>query len=453
MTVMARASAAPRRTLPFGGLLGLLGSVAVHGLLYAVLRWAGTMPGVDFEIALPSEVEFGMTEPAAPEPPPSSPPRAEPPRAPAEPAPLAEAPKPKPKPKPKPPDAGVAEAPADEAADRAALPAAERGQPLLSAYAPEGAQIALRLHMGRVRESALAAEVRSLFQAIVDFKMVLEGSGLDPLRDLERLYIATPDLRRANIVIAGQYVGDPDLPQRAVESLAAARGETATFRREGAIRVAPWLNRDETPRVLALIAPQQFAITRSEDLPRVLQVARALAARRAREATRRDPAEALLALDDGETLALSVEGARAFVRGNLRGVPERLEIQVRERAGGSFEVTAQGFFPDERAAEAAAAYWQSVRDRYAGNLLVAAIGLRGPIADTEIEAQDERIELRSHATREQARTVLGFVTNALIPPPAAEPPPTGNPTPGAESRPNGAAREGAPPAQVNRPDP
>lgn len=451
---MARASAAPRRILPFGGLLGLLGSVAVHGLVYAVLRWAGTMPGVDFEIALPSEVEFGMTEPAAPEPPPASPPpQAEPPRGSAEPAPPADAPKRKPKPKPKLPDAGVADTPADEAQDRAAVPAAERGKPLLSAYAPEGAQIALRLHMGRVRESELAPDVRSLFQAIVDFKMVLEGSGLDPLRDLERLYIATPDLRRANIVIAGQYVGDPNLPQRAVESLAAARGETATFRREGAIRVAPWLNLDETPRVLALIGPQQFAITRSEDLPRVLQVARALAARRAREGSRRDPEGALLALDEGETLALSIEGARAFVRGNLRGVPERLEIQVREREGGSFEVTAQGHFEDARAAEAAAAYWQSVRDRYAGNLLVAAIGLRGPIADTEIEAKDERIELRSNASRAQARTVLGFVTNALAPPPAAEPPPSRSPTPGANGPPNGATRQGAPPAPLNRPYP
>ena len=143
--------------------------------------------------------------------------------------------------------------------------------------------------MGRVRESELAPEVRSLFGAIVDFRHDLEGSGLDPLNDLERLYIATPDLRRENLVIAGQYVGDSQLPERAVESLAAARGQTASFRREGSIRVAPWHNLDETPRVLALIAPQQFAITRSEDLPRVLQVARALSARRAREGARRDP--------------------------------------------------------------------------------------------------------------------------------------------------------------------
>jgi hypothetical protein len=450
---MARASRV-RRATELGLLLGVAGSLAAHALLFALLHLAGTLPSVDFELQMPSEVEFGMTEPAAA--PPSSPEAnaaAAPASSQAEPtAVLAEGPKPKPKPKPKPrpelPDAGAPDT--ASAAQSDAAPVAS-GPPLLSAYAPEGSQIALRLHMGRVRDSELAPEVRRLFEALVDFRMILEGSGLDPLRDLERLYIATPDLRRANLVIAGQYLGDPELPERAVASLAAARGQAASFRREGSIRVAPWLNLDATPRVVALIAPHQFAITRDEDLPRVLQVARALAARRAREGVRRDPAEALLALDEGETLALSVEGARAFARGNLRGVPERLEAKLRSQADGTIEVRVQGFYEDEAAARSAAEYWQRVRDRYAANLLVAAIGLRAPLAETSITAEADRIELRSVATVQHARVVLGFISNALAPPPAPPDPPV-EPT---EPRvpPDEPAKGHARPAPVNRPYP
>src|SRR5262245_57813289 len=110
MTAMARASAAERRAHASGVLLGALGSLAVHGLLYALLHWAGTMPSVDFELQMPSEVEFGMTEPAAapPSPPAGAPQAAPAPSAPDPSAPVPEGPKPKPKPKPKPrqPDAG-----------------------------------------------------------------------------------------------------------------------------------------------------------------------------------------------------------------------------------------------------------------------------------------------------------------------------------------------------------
>jgi hypothetical protein len=224
----------------------------------------------------------------------------------------------------------------------------------------------------------------------------------------------------------------------------------------GAIRVAPWHNSDETPRVLALIAPQQFAITRSEDLSRVLQVARALAERRAKAGVRRDPADALLALDDGETLALSVEGARAFARGNLRGIPERFDASLRELDGGRIEARVRGTFEDAATAQQAAAYWERVRARYADNPLVALIGLREPLAGATLSAEGEQLEVRTEASLQQARVVLGFIRGALAPPPADPvPPPTapeGAPAaPSAEEPPAKPARSAFPATRAREP--
>jgi len=428
---MRERSASWRGGAPLGIALGALGSLLVHALVFSVLRWAGTMPELDFELELPSEVEFGVSDA-----PPVEEPLAEPASEPAAPAatpPQAAIPagREKPKPRVEQPDAGPHDASTD--ADEASVVDADSpgagDRPLLSAYAPKGAQIALRVHMGRVRESELAPDVRSLLEAVADWRLILEGSGLDPLRDLERIYIASPDLQRAHLVIAGQYVGGEEIAQQAVAAMAAARGQAVRWRKYGAVRVAPWHNLDETARVLALIAPRQFAITRSEDLPRVLQVARALARRKAKDETRPqegvDPGDALLALDQDETLALSVEGARLFARGNVRGVPERLEASVRSRAAGAaLDVQVTGYFEDSQAAEQAQAYWARVRDRYAAHPLVALIGLRSPLANASLATKDGAVEARTRVTLQQARVVLGFIRNMVAPPP---PPPHGDP--------------------------
>src|SRR2546421_208424 len=99
-------------------------------------------------------------------------------------------------------------------------------------------QLPTQVEFGFAESSqGLAPDVRAVLDAIPDWQLIVGGAGLDPLRDLERLYIASPDLQRSSLVIAGQYSGDDDLPRRAVASLAAARGVSATWRTRGSIAV------------------------------------------------------------------------------------------------------------------------------------------------------------------------------------------------------------------------
>jgi len=426
---------------------GLLASLVVHGLVLFALTWSTTAPPVDFELTLPTHVEFGVVHAAAVEPPAPPAPAAEPPTPqPAVPA-VSGAPadgrKPKPKKHKKKPklepdggvDAGEADAgpkkpeppPAPEPVASADAGTGDQAKTALAAFAPEGAQIALRLHLGALRESPLAEDVRGLLEAIPDWRLIVDGSGLDPLRDLERLFLATPDLSRSSLVVAGQYVGDETLPRKAVASLAAARGIKVRWTHRGGMAIAPWPNADSTERTVALIAPEQFVITRPEDLPRVLLVAKALAAR-AREDGEKDadPGAALLALGEGQTLGLTVEGARLFARGNLAGVPERLEVSVSalpENAG--FASVSTGDFESAELATEAKAYWTRMRDRYASHPLVALVGMREPLVRMEIETKGAQLVVRTLVTLQQARVLLGFVRGAF--PPAPTPRPTATP--------------------------
>src|SRR5689334_13977950 len=149
--------------------IGVIGSLALHAALVALLSWAPALPDVDFDLVLPSEVEFGVPEPepAAVEAPVVAPAPPEP-QAPDEP-PAPEEPKPKPKPKPKPAaaDAGTADAATPDAATATEKETPEPQAPsdkpaLLSAFAPKGSQISVRMDVALVRASPLSEDVRLL---------------------------------------------------------------------------------------------------------------------------------------------------------------------------------------------------------------------------------------------------------------------------------------------------
>jgi hypothetical protein len=109
------------------------------------------------------------------------------------------------------PDAGVdaGSSPKDSGPDspKDAGPTPDSGHPSKDAGSalPPGAQIAVRVDMQRIRASPIAEDVRGLLAAIPDWKALLDGSGIDPVDDIDRLLLATPNLQRSRVVIAGRY--------------------------------------------------------------------------------------------------------------------------------------------------------------------------------------------------------------------------------------------------------
>lgn len=439
--------------------MGVLASLLVHAAALGAISTLTVLPPIEFELQLPSEVRFGIAD-GAEEPATPSTVAAPTPeeateevsektveqvgaqQADAESDPGSDR-EPKPKRARKPaPDGGTVQA------ATAGLQEADAGAALLSAYAPEGAQVALRIDLERIRGSILSEDVRSLLAVIPDWQAILGGSGIEPLADLNRLYLASPDLRRENLVVAGQYAGGEEIARKAVANLAAEQGKKADWSRKGGLEFAPWLNRDETERIVVLLGSETFVITREMDLPRVIAVARALAERAEREGEQAPAeADALLAMPEGVSISLSIEGARLFARGDLRGIPSRLQVTVGESEEGQIRVEAVGVFDSPEQAEAARDWWEKRRQRYMGHPVILLMGLSVPLSNTVVESREERVEVKTVLTIQQMRMVLGFLRSALAPPESTQPEPPaspGAPSPRQEIDTPAASPEGSP---------
>ena len=427
----------PRRVSPAGGpgsvaprwplAVALTLSLALHLVFGFVAATVFTAPKLDIEFQLPIDVEFGASEQMALAPsvggsnsaPPETPPEAKPAQQPGFTDDAGTQPEEKPKPrKPK------ADAEADAGADQPdeAPPGANDKETRI----PAGAQIAVRVDMARIRVSPLADDVRQLLAAIPDWKALLDGSGIDPIEKLDRFMIATPNLQRSKIVIAGRYVGGEQTVLAAVDQLASAHGAHPNWHNQAGVRIANWANADETPRVIALVGPEHFAICREEDLTRVLAFAatRAQAQSKKRKAPSQEPpekhpAEALLSMEENEGLSVEVEGAEQFVRRAARGVPGKLRLSAVELPGPRVELRGRLIFADAEKAVAGAAFWDNLRSAYGRNALVSMLGLADPLKQGTIAQEGAEVTLTVGLSLEQTRLILGYLRELVRPPPSS----------------------------------
>ncbi len=396
-----------------------LTSLAIHALIYWVIVTYGTVPELDFEFEMPTQIELGMTDameaaPAQPTPPtePSAEAGEDSPDGEGE---ASEADVPDagpPRPDAGPPDAGVPDAgPPDGGAPLVAETSGEGDE---DSTLPAGAQIAIRIDMARVRSSALNDDIRRLMAAIPDWQLLLDGSGIDPIDDLDRLLIASPNLQRSQMVLAGRHA-HPDEGQQYVRDVvarfAAARGVEATWTQRHGVPVAPWPNEDATERVVAIVGPRHFVIARPQDLPTILAIA--LAREQAGEEEGEDEVErvsgpdALLSMGPEEAFSVEVEGARNFVRGRIQHIPERLRIAVSEEPDKAV-LKGRARYEDEATAAAALTYWEGQRDRYSRALLVG-----GYVRGLELAADGRHVTIEHRLSFGQARLLISFAQGAM----------------------------------------
>ncbi len=423
-------------------------SVLFHAVAYFLMRGdGGKDDGLRLDLA--SQVEFGVTEPelgAEPAPAPAPPPAAK--------AATKQAPKVKAAPKPKTdditipadagvhPDAGVAAAAAARAAAVSGTPegvdggehAATSGSGLWAGadgtggdgaggegngmYAPAGATIALNVDLERVRSSSLLLEARALLGIIPEWEMLLMGSGIDPVNDLARVFVATPNLTRSSLVVSARATGARARIEGAVSQLASERGKPAPWRTEHGFPVAAWRNRGPTERVVALVGDDQLVITRAADLGRVLGVARALSKARAKEGFSKEElahSGGLLAMQDDEAAALWVEGVRRYLPNAEVGVPAALRFSISRVDQYHTELRASGRYGSEAEAAAALAYIEGVRRDWSNNPRVIFLGLKNAFETAELEQSGAALVLRVQLTLHQTRYLLGYVSRALQP--------------------------------------
>ncbi len=392
----------------FSTTFGVAVSLALHLGAFAYLASATAHFDFDFELTLPAEVELGVAEgmelkvasrPAAGTVGTSDPnadPNADP-----NPNPNAD-PKTEPDPEPEPdvePETEPISAPALEGPSRL----------------PPGAQLALRIDMKRVRESPLGPDVTKFLRGVPDWQLILEGSGIDPVEDLDRLLVATPNLERSKLVLAGKHRRDATFARVSVKRLARARGKPAPWKPRFGVPTAPWRNRDETPRIIALLSDRHFSITRREDLERVLALAQTRELRDAEKeglVAARGP-DALLSMGPEEALALEVEGVHRFVIGSVKHVPIRLRLAVRETGPDEATVSVLATYASAEEADAAAAYWKKVATFYSQQLVLSLAGFGKTLRRMELQSDEEWVSVVFKLSADQIRFILSYAEGRL----------------------------------------
>jgi len=289
-----------------------------------------------------------------------------------------------------------------------------------SGYAPAGATLALNVDLRRVRKTALVLETQALLDIIPEWQTLLAGSGIEPMKDLDRVFVASPTLQRASVVVATDHHLDRAAVATAVARLASEQGKPASLQARAGYEVAAWRSRGPTERSIALTGPRQFTITRTSDLARVLQVAQGLSAQRRDQGFAAEELEAhggFLAMREQEAVALWVEGVHKYVRGAAQGVPAslRLSLFAIDQFNLALRVRAQYASPAE-ASEALAAM-ERLRVQLSEHPKVTFLGLKSAVDRAQIQPLGAALQLDVRLTLHQTRYLMRYVTRSLRPRP------------------------------------
>jgi hypothetical protein len=282
--------------------------------------------------------------------------------------------------------------------------------------------------MKRVRESPLAPDVTSFLRGVPDWQLLLEGSGIDPVEDLDRLLVATPNLQRSKLVLAGRHRRDAGFARKSVKRLARSQGKGVRWRQRYGVATAPWYNIDRTPRTIALLSAHDFSITRRQDLGRVLAMTKARELRDAKKeglVAARGP-DALLSMGPGEAISLEVEGVHRFIIGSIKHVPVRLRLAVRETGADEATVSVLATYASESHARDASVYWKKVAQFYSQQLIMALSGFGKTLRRMEFAPEEDRLRVSFTLSADQIRFILSYAEGRLRG--AAPAKPTAKPT-------------------------
>ena len=280
---------------------------------------------------------------------------------------------------------------------------------------PAGAQLALRIDMKRIRESPLGPDVTQFLSGVPDWQLLLAGSGIDPVEDLDRLLVASPNLERSKLVLAGRHHRGKTFAEASVRLMARSRRKPAPWKRRYGVRTAPWHNLDGTKRTIAVLSPHHFTITRPKDLRRVLALAKARGLRDAKKEglIKAHGPDVLLSMGPKEALSLEIEGVHRFVRGSVRHIPMRLRVAVRETGADEATVTALATFASDAEARDASIYWKKVAAFYSQQLVMTLAGFGKTLRRMTLNPEQERIEVSFTLTADQVRFILSYLEGRL----------------------------------------
>ncbi len=283
-------------------------------------------------------------------------------------------------------------------------------------YVAEDHTVVMRLDMARVRESSVSSDIASLVRSYPTWQELLGSSGIDPVRDFERVLVTAAASRGSDAgTMLVRHRLTNERVREAVLSMAVDRGTQPAWRQVDGFDVVDWPARTEVPRVVVITAEHELVVTTAAELDAIVAVAHDHRLRREGDAV----VEPALQLEPGVIASLRVDELSERWRSRIEHPPERLEAELRDAPTeggdpGRMSIAARGTYADAAGAEAARAWFVQQRDFYAGQMLVRAVGLDRPLREAQIVAEGERVNIDASFTKEEVQRVLGLLAFAQM---------------------------------------
>ena len=288
---------------------------------------------------------------------------------------------------------------------------------------PPGAMVAIRVDLARVRDSFFESSVRELINTIPEWQLLLEGSGVEPMDDFDRIFVATPNpMDFSKISIAGRHRHDSNWVRARAQALATLRGEPIEWTRERGIWHAPWYARDGRARIVAILGPHHFAVCRAEDLRRLLTLAEVRGSVARPDGTTQSGPDALLSMGDGEALSVEAENLAAYLRRAPAPLPTSGRAAV-VMTRSNVSIRGLAIYPDDAGAEAGSAEWSALIRSIAPYVA----GLTSMLRGVEFAPSGPEVGITAAMDEAQTRIVLGAIRDGFqarrerqhLPPPPA----------------------------------
>lgn len=276
-----------------------------------------------------------------------------------------------------------------------------------SGFGAKGALLALRIDVPSVHKSALILETEALLSLLPGWDRLFAGSGLAPLQHFSRFVIASPNLHPSRLGMAARLRGTGRGGQ-------VLRDRVAPLRQVEDVSVGTWSRRGTTTREVAFLDERSFAIARSQDLMRLLALARVIGG----QITDAPPTSelaltGLLHMGATEAMSLSVHHVSAFVPNPTDSVPTTLHFSLKDPTQYTVQLVVTGRYETPEQRERALVSWRNTYDEFAKRPEVTTAGLVGAIEHASFKRDDRDVIASTELTMAQLRYLLGALRDLL----------------------------------------
>lgn len=274
-------------------------------------------------------------------------------------------------------------------------------------FLPADARVVVRVDLARVRRSPVAADVESALVATTMWQELAGGTGIRPVEHVDALLVGADDVYADRRVAVVRYPGTEAWARERLLAASVARSIPLAFREESGFSVTPLPVALRVPHSLVFTAPHELVIAPSDDVERVIAIARDHAARRAAAGAADAIVEPQLTFAEGEVLSV-LSSAPLPGRAGYPTPPSSYRVHAMED-GASHHVFAyvHGEFETEADAQAALDWALANARRYASEFIVRGAGLSRPLEALTGRREGAVVDVQTDLSADEVRRFLG----------------------------------------------